>query len=79
MVERGGGNVVVIRYEIVNESGEVELEVNRRVIKRIKRTRTSSTSSRKASLSRRTLSYSKFKYGSKHVKCHIILFRILMF
>jgi hypothetical protein len=30
-----GGNVVVIPYEIVNESGEVEVEVNGRVIKRI--------------------------------------------
>jgi small subunit ribosomal protein S8e len=78
-VERRGGNVVVIPYEIVNESEEVEIEVNRRVIKRIKHIRTSSTPSLKASLSRRTLSYSKFKYGSRHVKCHVILFRILMF
>jgi hypothetical protein len=44
-----GANVVVIPYEIVNESGEVEVEVNGRVIKR-KSTRTSNRTSCKATL-----------------------------
>ena len=48
-MERGGGNVVVIPYEIVNESGEVELEVDGRIIKR-KSTRTLGGGSRKATL-----------------------------